>query len=50
MNPRQQVTDDAVRGRLKGYRRIFSRFEKLDAMFLGFLSIVLVADGLRGLC
>ncbi|AVO42371.1 IS5 family transposase [Simplicispira suum] len=36
--------------RLKGYRRIFSRFEKLDAMFLGFLSFVLVADGLRGLC
>ena len=36
--------------RLKGYRRIFSRFEKLDAMFLGFLCFVLVADGLRGLC
>lgn len=36
--------------RLKGYRRIFSRFEKLDAVFLGFLSFVLVADGLRGLC
>jgi transposase len=36
--------------RLKGYRRIFSRFEKLDAMFLAFLSFVLVADGLRGLC
>ena len=36
--------------RLKGYRRIFSRFEKLDAMFLGFLSFVLVADGLRSLC
>ena len=36
--------------RLKGYRRIFTRFEKLDAMFLGFLSFVLVADGLRGLC
>ena len=36
--------------RLKGYRRIFSRFEKLDSMFLGFLSFVLVADGLRGLC
>jgi transposase len=34
--------------RLKGYRRIFSRFEKLDTMFLGFLSFVLVADGLRG--
>lgn len=33
--------------RLKGYRRVFSRFEKLDVMFLGFLSFVLVADGLR---
>jgi len=36
--------------RRKGYRRIFSRFEKLDVMFLGFLSFVLVADGLRCLC
>ena len=25
--------------RLKGYRRIFSRLEKLDAMFLGFLAL-----------
>jgi transposase len=33
--------------RLKGYRRIFTRFEKLDVMFLGFLNFVLVADGLR---
>lgn len=33
--------------RLKGYRCIFSRFEKLDLMFLGFISFVLVADGLR---
>jgi transposase len=33
--------------RLKGYRRIFSRFEKLDLMFLGFISFVLIADGLR---
>lgn len=33
--------------RLKGYRRIFSRFEKLDIMFLGFICFVLVADGLR---
>ena len=32
------------------YRRIFSRFEKLDAMFMGLLNFVLVADGLRGLC
>ncbi len=36
--------------RLRGYRRIFSRFEELDSMFLGFLSFVLVVDGLRGLC
>jgi transposase len=33
--------------RLKGYRRIFTRFEKLDVMFLGFLNFVLVAEGLR---
>ncbi|OLK14744.1 transposase, partial [Xanthomonas oryzae pv. oryzae] len=33
--------------RLKGYRRIFTRFEKLDVMFLGFLSFVLIVDGLR---
>ena len=33
--------------RFKGYRRIFSRFEKRDLMFLGFISFVLVADGLR---
>ena len=24
--------------RLKGYRRIFSRFEKLDVMFIGFIA------------
>ena len=33
--------------RLKGFRRIFSRFEKLDVMFLGFISVALSADGLR---
>ena len=33
--------------RLKGYRRIFSRFEKLDALFIGFINFVLIADGLR---
>lgn len=36
--------------RLKGFRRIFSRFEKLDAMVLAFLCFVPVVDGLRGLC
>ena len=33
--------------RLKGYRRIFSRFEKLDVMFLAFICFALIADGLR---
>ena len=33
--------------RLKGFRRIFSRFEKLDIMFIGFISFALIADGLR---
>lgn len=33
--------------RLKGYRRIFTRFDKRDVMLLGFLSFALVADGLR---
>ena len=34
--------------RLKGFRRIFSRFEKLDVIFLGFLVFVsLIVDALR---
>jgi transposase len=30
--------------RLKGYRRIFTRFEKLDVMFRAFLHFVLIVD------
>ena len=33
--------------RLKGFRRIFSRFEKLDVLFLGFISFALIFDVLR---
>ena len=33
--------------RLKGYLRIFSRFEKLDVMFLGFICFALIVDGIR---
>ena len=33
--------------RLKGFRRIFSRFDKLDVMFLAFLCFVLVVEALR---
>ena len=33
--------------RLKGYRRIFSRFEKLDCLFLAFLCFALTVEALR---
>ncbi len=33
--------------RLKGFRRIFSRFEKLDVMFIGFINFALIVEGLR---
>jgi transposase len=33
--------------RLKGFRRIFSRFEKLDSLFRGFLSFALIVESLR---
>jgi hypothetical protein len=32
--------------RLKGFRRIFSRFEKLDQMFISFIHIALIFDAL----
>ena len=33
--------------RLKGFRRIFSRFEKLDVIFLGSVVFALIFDALR---
>ena len=33
--------------RLKGFRRIFSRFEKLDVIFLGFIVFALIVEALR---
>ena len=33
--------------RLKGFRRVFTRFEKLDALYLGFLCFALIVDALR---
>jgi hypothetical protein len=33
--------------RLKGFRRIFSRFEKRDVLFLGFLNFALIIEALR---
>jgi transposase len=33
--------------RLKGFRRVFSRFDKLDVMFAGFILFDLIVDALR---
>jgi transposase len=33
--------------RLKGFRRIFSRFDKLDVLFLGFILLALIFEALR---
>lgn len=33
--------------RLKGFRRIFSRFEKLDVVFLAFVHFALIVDAHR---
>ena len=33
--------------RLKGFRRIFSRFDKLDVMFLAFLHFALIVEAFR---
>lgn len=33
--------------RLKGFRRIFSRFDKLDVVFLAFISFALIVEALR---
>jgi transposase len=34
-------------GRLKGFRRIFSRYDKLDVMFTAFIHFVLIVETLR---
>lgn len=33
--------------RLKGFRRIFSRFDKLDLLFVAFIYFALIIEGLR---
>ncbi|MFX5104573.1 IS5/IS1182 family transposase, partial [Acinetobacter baumannii] len=33
--------------RLKGFRRIFSRFDKLDVMFAAFIHFALIVESLR---
>ena len=33
--------------RLKRYRRIFSRYDKLDVIYIGFITFVLITEALR---
>jgi transposase len=33
--------------RLKGFRRVFSRFEKLDVMFMAFIHFALIVEAMR---
>ena len=44
---KQRNETERVFRRWKGFRRIFSRFEKLDAVFLGFIVFALIVDALR---
>ena len=46
MYTRRNEIERLVR-RLKGFRRLFSRFEKLDVMFVAFINFALIVDGLR---
>ncbi len=33
--------------RLKGFRRIFTRYDKLDVIFLGFITFALIVEALH---
>ena len=44
---RQRNEIERLFRRLKGFRRIFSRFEKLDVVFVGFIVFALIIDTLR---
>ena len=46
MRKRRNIIEWLFR-RLKGFRRIFSLFEKLDAVFLGFVVFALIVEALR---
>lgn len=45
--PKRRNEVERLFRRLKGCRCIFSRFEKIDVMFPGFISVAPIADGLR---
>ena len=46
MHKRRNEVERVFR-RLKGYRRILSRFEKLDIMVTAFINFALITDRLR---
>jgi transposase len=46
LSKRRNEIERVVR-RLKGFRRLFSRVDKLDVMFLAVSSFALIVDGLR---
>ena len=44
---RQRNKIERLFRRLKGYRRVFSRFDKLDVLFTGFIVFTLIVEALR---
>lgn len=44
---RQRNEIERLFRRLKGYRRVFSRYDKLDSLFSGFIVLALVFEALR---
>jgi transposase len=44
---RKRNEDERLFRRLKGFRRVFSRFDKLDVMFTGFIHFALIVEALR---
>ena len=46
-HPRTVGIVERLLRRLKGFRRIFSRFDKLDVMFAAFIHFALIVESLR---
>ena len=44
---RQRNEIERLFRRLKSYRRVFSRFDKLDILFTGFIVLALIVEALR---
>jgi len=47
---RQRNEVERLIRRLKAYRRVFCRYDKLDVLFTGFIVLALIAEALRHLC